>query len=53
MKRVLFPLLLLSGPAFAHSDSHVHAHPTDHAALATGLALILVAALALLAKLPK
>lgn len=53
MTRMLFPALLLSGPAVAHTDPQIHAHATDYATLGAGLALIIVVAITLLSKLPK
>ncbi len=53
MTRMLFPALILAGPAAAHTDTHIHAHGTDYAALAVGLAVFAVAALVLFAKLHK
>ncbi|WP_171229059.1 hypothetical protein [Ruegeria sp. HKCCA4008] len=53
MIRMLFPALILAGPATAHSDTHIHAHGSDYAALAAGLALIGVIAITVILKLPK
>ncbi|CUH46551.1 MULTISPECIES: hypothetical protein [Ruegeria] len=53
MNRMLFPALILAGPAMAHSDTQVHAHGSDYAALAVGLALIAVIAITVILKLPK
>ncbi|NOD36110.1 MULTISPECIES: hypothetical protein [unclassified Ruegeria] len=53
MIRMLFPALVLSGPAIAHTGTHIHAHPTDYATLGAGLALIAFALIALLTKLTK
>ncbi|CUH42357.1 MULTISPECIES: hypothetical protein [Ruegeria] len=53
MNRMLFPALILAGPAMAHSDTQVHAHGSDYAALAAGLALIAVIAITVILKLPK
>lgn len=53
MNRMLFPALVLSGPAMAHSDTHIHAHGTDYATLGLGLAVIALVASALISKLPK
>ncbi|WP_160116506.1 hypothetical protein [Ruegeria sp. AU67] len=53
MNRMLFPALILTGPAMAHSDTQVHAHGSDYAALAVGLALIAVIAITVILKLPK
>ncbi|WP_299077945.1 hypothetical protein [uncultured Ruegeria sp.] len=53
MHRMLFPALVLSGPAMAHTDTHLHAHGADYATLGVGLALIAVVAITLLWMLPK
>ncbi len=53
MNRMLFPALVLSGPALAHSDTHIHAHGSDYVALGVGLALIALVAITLISKLPK
>ncbi|NOD77619.1 hypothetical protein [Ruegeria sp. HKCCD4332] len=53
MTRMLFPALILAGPAAAHTDTHIHAHATDYAALSVGLAVIALAALVVITKLPK
>lgn len=53
MTRMLFPALILAGPATAHTDTHVHAHGTDYATLAVGLAVVAFAAFVVIAKLPK
>ncbi|WP_170328610.1 peptidase M23 [Ruegeria arenilitoris] len=53
MTRMLFPALILAGPAAAHTGTHVHAHGTDYAALGVGLAVIALAAIILISKLPK
>ncbi|WP_170519449.1 hypothetical protein [Ruegeria atlantica] len=53
MYRMLFPALILAGPAMAHSDTHVHSHGSDYALLAAGLALIAVVAVTVIMKLPK
>ncbi len=53
MTRILFPALILAGPAVAHTDTHIHAHGTDYASLGVGLALLALAVIALIAKLPK
>ncbi|WP_170332297.1 hypothetical protein [Ruegeria arenilitoris] len=53
MTRMLFPALILAGPAAAHTDTHIHAHGTDYAALGVGLAVIALAATILISKLPK
>lgn len=53
MNRMLFPALILAGPAMAHSNAHVHAHDSDYALLAAGLALIAVIAITVIMKLPK
>ncbi|WP_299898814.1 hypothetical protein [uncultured Ruegeria sp.] len=53
MNRMLFPALILAGPAMAHSDTQVHAHGSDYAALAVGLALIAFIAITVILKLPK
>ena len=53
MTRMLFPALILAGPAAAHTDTHIHAHGTDYAALGIGLAVLVLAATVLISKLPK
>lgn len=53
MNRILFPALVLSGPAMAHSQPHVHAHGIDYATLGAGLAVAAAIAVFLLSKLPK
>ncbi len=53
MNRMLFPALVLSGPALAHSDTHIHAHGGDYVALGVGLALIALVAITLISKQPK
>lgn len=53
MTRMLFPALILAGPASAHSDIHIHAHGTDYVALGLGLAAVALAATVLISKLPK
>ncbi|WP_171182039.1 hypothetical protein [Ruegeria sp. HKCCD8929] len=53
MNRMLLPAIVLSGPAMAHSDTHVHAHGTDYATLGLGLAVIVLVASVLISKLPK
>jgi hypothetical protein len=53
MNRMLFPALVLSGPAMAHTGTQIHAHPTDYATLGAGLALIAVVIIAQLSKLTK
>ncbi|MEX0329206.1 MAG: hypothetical protein AB3N07_10820 [Ruegeria sp.] len=53
MTRMLFPALVLSGPAMAHQDGHLHAHNADYAALGLGLAAFALIASVLISKLPK
>ncbi|MES0827730.1 peptidase M23 [Ruegeria sp. SCP11] len=53
MTRMLFPALILASPAAAHTGTHVHAHGTDYANLGVGLALVALAVVTLIAKLPK
>ena len=53
MIRVLFPALILAGPATAHTSTHVHAHGTDYATLGVGLALVALSAVVVIAKLKK
>ncbi len=53
MTRMLFPALILASPAAAHTGTHAHAHGSDYATLAVGLAAIALAALVVIAKLPK
>ncbi|WP_209597617.1 peptidase M23 [Ruegeria sp. HKCCSP351] len=53
MTRMLFPVLILAGPAAAHNGTHIHAHGTDYAALAVGFAIVALAAVALMVKLNK
>ncbi len=50
---MLFPALVLAGPAMAHSDTHVHAHGNNYALLTAGLALIAVIAVAVIVNLSK
>ncbi|WP_419738725.1 hypothetical protein [Ruegeria sp.] len=53
MNRMLFPALIVAGPAAAHTDTHIHAHGTDYATLGVGLAVVALAAIALMVKLNK
>ncbi len=53
MTRMLFPALIVAGPAAAHTDTHIHAHGTDYATLGVGLAVVALAAIALMVKLNK
>lgn len=53
MTRMLFPALMLAGPARAHSDVHVHVHGSDYAMLVSGLALIAIIAITVITKRPK
>ncbi|WP_170773783.1 hypothetical protein [Ruegeria lacuscaerulensis] len=53
MTRMLFPALILAGPAAAHTDTHIHAHGTDYATLGVGLAVVALAALVVMTKLNK
>ncbi len=53
MNRMLFPALVLAGPAMAHSDTHVHVHGNNYALLAAGLALIAVITVTTIMKLSK
>ncbi len=53
MNRMLFPAFILAGPALAHTDTHIHAHGSDFALLAAGLALIAVIAITVILNLPK
>lgn len=53
MNRLLFSTIFLAGPAMAHSDAHVHAHGSDYALFAAGLASIAVIAIKVIMKLRK
>ncbi len=53
MTRMLFPALILAGPATAHTDPHIHAHGSDYGTLGIGLAVIALIAAAFVLKLPK
>ncbi|SLN66070.1 hypothetical protein [Ruegeria meonggei] len=53
MTRILFPTLIVAGPAAAHTEPHFHAHTSDYAALGLGLAVLAVIATVLISKLPK
>ncbi|MCE8513883.1 peptidase M23 [Ruegeria pomeroyi] len=53
MTRMLFAALVFASPAMAHTDTHIHAHGTDHASLGVGLALIALIVIALLSRLPR
>ena len=53
MTRMLFPALILAGPAAAHTDAHIHAHGTDYATLGIGQAAAALAMVALMIKLNK
>lgn len=53
MNRMLFPALVLSSPALAHTDAHAHVHGSDYVALFAGLALFALVAVTLLLKLSR
>ena len=53
MTRMLFPALILAGPAAAHTDTHIHAHGTDYATVGVGLAVVALAALVVMTQLNK
>ncbi|MBO9411423.1 MULTISPECIES: hypothetical protein [unclassified Ruegeria] len=53
MTRMLFPALILAGPAAAHNGTHIHAHGSDYATLGVGLAVVALAAVAVMVKLNK
>lgn len=53
MIRMLFPALILAGPAMAHDGAHIHAHGTDYATLSVGLTVLALAAVVLITKLTK
>ncbi|MGI9368735.1 MAG: hypothetical protein ACR2O2_07830 [Ruegeria sp.] len=50
MSRMLFPALILSSPALAHTDAHAHVHGSDYVALFAGLALFALVAVMYLLK---
>ncbi len=53
MTRMLFPALILAGPASAHTGTHVHAHGSDYLTLGAGLAIVGLIAVALISKRSK
>ncbi len=53
MTRMLFPALILAGPAAAHNGVHMHVHGSDYLALSTGLAFIGLIATVLITKRSK